>query len=184
MLFLIGGAPRVGKSTLANILLDKNRISYIDTDWLIHMLMYSAPQLGIKTYKNLSLQEFKNKANNFYPFLYQLVKHNQPVLDKYTIEGDAFLPHHVSELRKEFKVSCCFIGTSRLTPKILLENPSKNDWWIKKMNSEALEALCEWVMKTSSYLKKECAIYKVGYFDIAGDQKLELDKAYQFLLKE
>ena len=127
MLYLIGGVPQVGKSTLAKLILERKKIAHVDTDWIIHMLMFAAPQLGIKTFTKLNKHEFKNKAINFYPFLYQFVKHNQPVIEDYVIEGDSFLPEHVSKLQKEFHVKACFLGTSNLQPETLLGNPSTND---------------------------------------------------------
>ena len=182
MLYLIGGVPRVGKSTLANIILERNKIAYVDTDWIIHMLMYAAPQLGVKVYSNLNEHEFRNKAINFFPFLYQFVKYNQPVVEKYIVEGDSFLPEHVSKLQKDFHVSSCFLGLSNLQPETLLNNPSKNDWWIKKLSPQQLTDLCEWVQDISSIIEKDCRSYKIMYFDLAKHHRDQKEKAYQYLL--
>jgi cytidylate kinase len=48
MLYLIGRVPRVRKSTLANLILERNKISYVDTDWIVNMLMFAAPQQGVQ----------------------------------------------------------------------------------------------------------------------------------------
>lgn len=182
MLYLIGGIPRVGKSNLANLILERNKIAYIDTDWIIHMLMFAAPQLEVKVFTELNEDKFKNKAINFYPFLYQFVKYNQPVVENYLIEGDSFLPEHVLALQKEFQVKACFLGSSNLQPETLLNNPSKNDWWIKKLSQKQLSDLCEWVQDMSSFLEKECSLYKITYFDVAINYKEQIEKAYQYLL--
>lgn len=182
MLYLIGGVPRVGKSTLANLILERNKIAYIDTDWIVHMLMYASPKLGIKTFTEFNKDEFKNKTVNFYPFLYQFVKHNQPVVENYVIEGDSFLPEHVSALQKEFHTNACFLGSSDLQPKILLNNPCKNDWWIKKLSPKQLNDLCKWIMDMSGFLEKECGLYKITYFDISINYKEQIEKAYQYLM--
>lgn len=182
MLYLIGGVPRVGKSTLANLILERNKISYVDTDWIIHMFMFAAPQLGIKTFTEFNKDEFRSKAVNFYPFLYQFVKHNQPVVEKYVIEGDSFLPEHASLLQEEFHVKACFLGSSNLQPETLLNNPSKNDRWIKKLSPQQLSDLCKWVMDMSSFLEKECSRYKITYFDVVINYTEQIEKAYQYLL--
>ncbi|MDP3724396.1 MAG: hypothetical protein Q8R11_02055 [bacterium] len=184
MLYLIGGVPRVGKSTLAELILERKRIAYVDTDWIIRMFMYAAPQLGVKVYTELNEHEFRNKAINFYPFLYQFVKYNQPVVEKYVIEGDSFLPEHISALQEDFRVRACFLGTSNLQPEILLNNPSKNDWWIKKLSPQQLSDLCKWVMDMSSFLEKECRLYNITYFDLAKNHREQLEKAYQYLVSE
>lgn len=181
MLYLIGGVPRVGKSTLANLILERDKISYVDSDWIIHMLMHAAPQLGVKIYSELNEHEFRNKAVNFYPFLYQFIKYNQPVAENYVIEGDSFLPEHVSKLQKEFQVKSCFLGLSNLKPETLKNNPSKNDWWINKMNAEQLINLCQWIQDMSAILKKECELYKIEYFDLAENHKEQMEKAYLYL---
>ena len=152
------------------------------------MLMYAAPQLEVKAYSKFNKQEFINKAENFYPFLYQyikynqFVKHNYPVVERYTIEGDSFLPQHVSVLKKEFKIKACFLGSSNLPPEILLENPSKNDWWIKKLTSKQLRDLCEWIMEMSNFLKNECKTHKLAYFDLAKNHHKQIETAYRYLL--
>lgn len=184
MLYLIGGVPRIGKSTLANLILEREKIAYVDTDWIVHMLMYAAPALGIKAYSEFNEHEFKNKAVNFYPYLYQFIKHNQPVVEKYVIEGDVFLPQHISKLVQKFEVKACFLGTSELKPEILLNNPSKNDWWIKKLNTQELEDLCEWIMDMSKFLQKECDLYKITYFDLATNHREQIERAYRYLFNK
>lgn len=182
MVYLIGGAPRVGKSTLTKLMLERDKIGYVDADWIIFMLMHAAPQLGVAAFTDLNLAEFKNKAVNFYPFLHEFVKYNQPVIDKYIVEGDSFLPEHVISLQNEFQVRACFLGTSKLSPEILLDNPSSNNW-IKKLTHEQLIVLCNWVIETSEYLKKECAVNNIMYFDVANNYPGQLEKAYQYLIR-
>jgi hypothetical protein len=184
MLYLIGGAPRVGKSTLAELILKRNKIAYVDADWIVHMLMYAGPQLGVKVYTEFNEHEFRNKAINFYPFLYEFIKYNQPVAEKYVIEGDSFLPEHVSKLQKDYKVKACFLGLSQLQPETLLNNPSKNDWWIKKLSPQKLNSLCKWIIDMSKLLEKECRLYKITYFDLSGKYTEQIEKAYQHLLGE
>ncbi len=181
MLYLIGGVPRVGKSTLAKLILERDAIAYVDTDWIVHMLMFAAPQLNVKVFTEFNEHEFRNKAVNFYPFLCQFVKYNQPVVEKYVVEGDSFLPEHVSKLQKDFQVKACFLGLSNLQPEILLNNPSKNNW-IKKLNSQQVVDLCEWVVEMSTFLKKECDLYKIKYFDLAIKHSEQIEKAYRYLL--
>jgi 2-phosphoglycerate kinase len=182
MIYLIGGPPRVGKSTIANILLEKSNIAFIDTDWIVHMLMFASPNSGVATYKNLILDEFINKAEKFYPYLYQFIKYNQPVVNRYLIEGDVILPKYITQLNKEFETRSVFLGTSYLTSEILLNNPSSNDWWIKKMTNEDLEKLCRYVVEISEYLANECDKYKLNYIDVNKNYKLEINKAADILL--
>ena len=180
MLYLIGGVPRVGKSTLAQLILERNKIAYIDIDWIVHMLMFAAPQLGVKVCTDMNENECRNKAINLYPFLYQFITYNQPVVDNYVIEGDGFLPEQVSKLKKEFQVKACFLGTSDLQPEILLNNPSKNNW-IKRLSKQELSELCKGIVNVSKFVKNECSTYKIQYFDISNDYNGQIEKSYQYL---
>lgn len=181
MLYLIGGAPRVGKSTLAQLLLNKEGVAYIDIDWIISMLMFAAPHLGIKYAPEFSTQEFIQKAENFFPFLYQFIKYNQFVVDKYTIEGDSLLPTQVHQLQKEFSIKACFLGVSTLKLETLLQYPSKNNW-IKVLTKEDLSKLCDWSVSVSNFLQKECEPYEIPYFDLSKDYQKTFEKAYTYLI--
>ena len=180
MLYIIGGASRVGKSTLAQILLERDKVAYVDIDWIVSMLMHASPQLNIKYATEFSNSAFIEKANNFFPYLYQFIKYNQPVVDKYTIEGDSILPKQVHQLQKEFSIKACFLGVSTLKPETLYEYKSKNNW-IKVLTPEQIIALCNWSVSVSNYLQNECELYKIPYFDLSHDYHNALEKAYSSL---
>lgn len=59
MLYLIGGPPRMGKSTLARLVLTENKIPYVSTDGLTVMLK----PIGQPSFYSLE------KSNLFFPFL-------------------------------------------------------------------------------------------------------------------
>ena len=181
MLYLIGGASRVGKSTLANRILEKEKIAYLDMDWIVHMLMFSAPQLGISYASAFTLDAFIDKAEKFYPYLYQFVKYNQPVVDRYVVEGDSILPNHVSQLQKEFDVRACFLGASHISPEIFVKYKSKNNW-ITNLNNSQLHELCSWIMDISTYLESECARLHIRYFDVSKNYTDKVEQAYRHLL--
>lgn len=181
MMYFIGGVPRVGKSTLANMLLEKDTIAYIDTDWIISMLMFAAPKLGIKYAPEFNNKEFIKKAENFFPFLYQFVKYNQFVVNKYTIEGDSFLPAHIHKLQKDFSIRACFLGVSTLKSETLMQYTSKNNW-IKNLTREQLSKLCNCIISMSGFLQKECESYTLPYFDLSRDYQKTLEKAYTYLI--
>ena len=180
MIYFIGGVPRVGKSTLAQILLERDKVSYVDTDWIISMLMFAAPQLGIKYAPEFNNTEFIKKAENFFPYLYQFVKYNQFVVDKYTVEGDSFLPKHIAKLQGEFSLKACFLGVSILKPETLIQHTSKNNW-IKDLTKEQLNKLCEWILSMSTFYRNESEIYKLPYFDLSTNWQKTLEKAYVHL---
>ncbi|MBB4887207.1 hypothetical protein [Streptomyces netropsis] len=48
MIHLIGGHPRVGKSTLAQMVLERAGIPGCPTDTLVSMLQNAAPQRGVR----------------------------------------------------------------------------------------------------------------------------------------
>lgn len=176
MVYLIGGASRVGKSTLANLLLQRRRISFLSADALVHTLKNVAPELGVTG--NGPLPE---KAAKFYPYLKGFIKYNSFSIKDFIIEGDVILPYHSAELSQEFPVKSCFLGFSEIAIGALKENAGSNNW-IDNLTEGSLKALPEEIIKISKFIKTECEKYSLKYFDLSGKYKERLEEAYTFLL--
>lgn len=173
MLYLIGGTPRSGKSTLAKRLVERNNIAFLSTDFLIHMINETVPDIHF-------IEPYAEIPNKFYPYLKNLLKHVEDSVRDYTIEGDAFLPSHVFEWQKIYKMKACFLGFSKITLQEIKDNVGENDWLDDLSNTDR-ENLPDWIMKTSSALKEECQKYHIQYFDMAdGPYNQNLEKAYHY----
>ncbi|OGC58289.1 hypothetical protein A3A70_03300 [candidate division WWE3 bacterium RIFCSPLOWO2_01_FULL_42_11] len=177
MIYMIGGAPRVGKSTLARILLKRKRFPYIASDAIFHMLKEAAPQLGVTD--EVSHEE---RAEVFFPYLKRLVHHIQICENDYVIEGDCFLPKQAAALGQDHEVKSCFLGVSSMELETILQNRGHNSW-IDALSPEKLKELPNWIVDLSALFKGESQKYGVQYFDLSGDYSGVMEQAYEFLVK-
>lgn len=184
-MYLIGGAARTGKSTLAHMLLERKHIAYESVDSIYHMLMFAAPELKIKVKTDQDTNKIK-KAQTLYPFLKALIMMKHWEMGNYCIEGDGFLPEQVAKFLEEipkekgienFKLKCIFLGYSTADLKMILENQGHNDWLSYKSEKEQQETF-ERLLKMSEFLKEGCEKYGFTYIDMAGSYQENLEKAY------
>jgi hypothetical protein len=179
MIYLIGGVPRVGKSTLSQKILETKKISWVSLDLIRQMLFKAAPELKLQEGENW----WDTTPDKFYPFLKELVRDAMDSKVDHVFEGDTFFPKHIAELQKEFPVKACFLGTSHITLKTLKENPGIQNW-LDELPQEKLEAFPEWMMEKSKMFKEESERYNIPYFDTGVNHKEALEKAYHSLFIE
>lgn len=175
MIYLIGGVPRAGKSTLAKMLVEKNGISFVSIDMVFNMLADTMPELNL-------VEPYAERHHKFFPFFKNLVKHVQNSVKDYAIEGDIFSSLQVHELKKEYEIHACFLGFSKITLQDIKDHVGENDW-LNDLSDVDLQNLPAWIVETSRGLKEECEKYSLSYFDMAeGSYKRNLDRAYTCLL--
>lgn len=175
MFYLIGGAPRTGKSTLAQKLVERNAIPFVSTDVLLHMVSDTLPELSLtKPYEEI--------PEKFFPYIKNLFKHLDSSLKNYTVEGDLLLPSHISVLQKEYELRSCFLGFSSITLQELEQHVGENDW-IQELPASEKANLPKWIMAKSLQIKQECDRYNVPYVDMSSDSYEQcLERAYSFLV--
>lgn len=174
MIYLIGGAPRTGKSTLAKLLVKRDAIPFLSTDVILHMVSDTLPELRLtKPYADI--------PEKFGPFVANLVKHVQSSHADYAIEGDLLTPKYVSELQKIHDIRSCFLGFSTVTLSGIQEHVGENDW-LADLSDADRQSLPGQIMERSRSLQRECEQYGIRYVDMADgayDQNLEV--AYGWL---
>lgn len=175
MIYLIGGISRVGKSTLASMILERNKISAVSTDVIRNLLDFSPTKVGINDL------EISKKPEAFFPYFSQLVHILNNKYSNYVVEGDLFTPEQVALLQKEIDLKCVFIGTSNITLEDLKKIDSKLDW-VSKMPMEVQEKLPGKLVERSKTIETEAAKYGFQYFDISPDRNRALESAYNILL--
>ncbi|MEM7532256.1 MAG: hypothetical protein AAF639_08770 [Chloroflexota bacterium] len=114
MIYLIGGAPRVGKTTLTQRVAANLGIGWISTDLLMEQLRVMNVE-GIKTKWDADPTAITAAADWFYPCLERFVWGVQSLADSYVIEGVDFLPAHVGQLAAKYPVSAVFLGCTTMT---------------------------------------------------------------------
>jgi len=183
MLYILGGAPRCGKSIIARRFVSERNISYFSTDFLIESLEKGAPQLNIK------FGPFIPKAEKVWPILNYLMKGIVEWTESYLIEGDSLLPKYLSTFQKrnKNKVSCCFVGFTKISPEDKLSeirkySNQKDDWTNKRSDQQMLKAINS-MIEFSEFLETECTKYNIKYFDVSDNFQENLDEVFDFLTK-
>jgi 2-phosphoglycerate kinase len=154
MIYLIGGAPRVGKTTLAKMIMVRKQIPFLCTDLVRDAINEAFPNL------NITSSEWKERAKNFEPVFKSLIKNSKASFTDFVVEGDIFFPAQVDGL-KDKDVKCCYLGIG--------QNGEQKD-------------IPEWVISRSEELKEECSKYAIAYFDVSKDREAQLERAYSELI--
>ena len=175
MIYLIGGTPRVGKTTLARMIMERKHVPFVPADALTHALDQTYPQLGIRS------GEWADIPDKFFPFLKEFVRTSGWNLKDYTIEGDSFFPEHVKKLSEEFKIRSVFLGTSD-TNLELIKGPATHDDWVSELSEEKQKEMPAWFMSISEMFKKESEKYQIPYLDVALGREQILESAYKELV--
>jgi hypothetical protein len=175
MIYLIGGMPRVGKSTLAKMILERDGISWMPLDTIREMLNKTVPERSIMAGSDW----WPSHHKKFFPFLRELVRVSET---SFTYEGDSFLPHHAAQLASESGVRTCFLGVSHLDVTTMKDHPGLNDW-VQDLSEEELTKLPDWIVSQSLQYEAECKKLGVQYFDVSGSgRETAIEKAYAYLL--
>jgi len=182
MLYLLGGAPRTGKSVIARRLVAEKQIPYFCIDALTTVLQESLPNLGIK-----HGQPFVSKAENLWPILKSLLFHLAEEEPDYLVEGDALLPKRIPELEKKYKneIRVCFTGFTKISPQDKLKeirkfNDFKDDWTKTRSDERMLKAIKS-MIEFSQYLEKECKKFNIKYFEISDNFQKNLNIVFEYL---
>src|SRR5919106_5924703 len=103
MIYLIGGAPRAGKSILCQQISAKLKIGWISTDLIMELLRLKDEE-GIKKEWNASLEAITANAEWFFPYLERFIWGVSSLADNYVIEGVDFLPTQVAQLAQQYQI--------------------------------------------------------------------------------
>ena len=122
MIYLIGGAPRVGKSILAQRLASRLKIGWISTDILYDVLRFKSDDAG-KNEWNADPDAIAATAEWFFPYLQRFVWGVNSMAEHYVIEGVSILPAQAARLASEFPVRVVFLGCSNMSLERLDQYP-------------------------------------------------------------
>lgn len=181
MLYLIGGAPRAGKTILARRILAEHRIAYFPLDILVSGIAKALPQFGIKV-PDTAL----TRAAPMWPLMRAMALSAIETGADYVLEGDVILPSHVAELQREhpLAIRACFLGYASADPAIKMRAirryASPSDWTLTLDDARLLELVGE-LREFSIHLRGECARCGLAYFDEAGGFPRMLDEAIAHL---
>jgi hypothetical protein len=99
----------------------------------------------------------------------------------YLVEGDAFTPHHVDELKQKYELKAVFLTMSRISTTDILKF-AKFDNWASENIPMQLKELAASIVAASKVIEEECEHFGVPCFDMSDDYDANFEKAYKSLL--
>lgn len=161
MIYLVGGPPRVGKSTLALIALEEAGIPYCSTDMIVGMLEVAAPQLGVRHGFHAG------KAESMAGLLTHFVCCADIGNDVYLVEGDVITPSFVRLITPQVSaVRSVFLGNTGLTVEDLRLSPD----WLEASDASEYDHVRRQVVDRSRELRAQCDELGCTYIEMSGDR--------------
>jgi len=183
MIYLVGGASRAGKSTLARRLVQQQGIPYFPIDALMMAFANGYAAFGMDPNT-----PSETRGEQLWPILRALAVNlleEERTHPTYLLEGDELLPKYVAELSSAYpgQVRACFIGYTRAAPaeKLQQVRQAEPDWNTWCPDQDVL-AFLAYSVRFSRYLESECAAYGLPYFDGSDDFARATEEAGAYLL--
>ncbi|MCX6897047.1 MAG: hypothetical protein NTZ16_16485 [Verrucomicrobia bacterium] len=189
MIYLIGGAPRTGKSIVSNLLMRELSIPWLSIDALstvVHDLTSVAertekfPYKGFTSVDQLSESEIQQKvdwqiteANSLQICIDSLVHHQIGVNDNQILEGVHILPQHVRTLlddpatKDQIRAVFLICEDEAIQLAAMHQNTGHFDW-LAGASDETFKSVANFVVAYGQWLKSECDKYQIPYITRGG----------------
>jgi hypothetical protein len=164
-LYLVGGAPRVGKSSLAQRLLELDQIPFLPTDVLRTVLRRVLPELDAIDQDPVDASLL---AEVMYPHIEQAAEVCTEEADCFLIEGFDLAPSHVARLQAalgQAEIRGCFLGHGSFSVQDLVGYRGPKPQHRGTSQAELGEAAA-WIRRRSAQLRAECGAAGVPYVDV------------------
>lgn len=180
MIYLIGGAPRAGKSILAQQLAATLQIGWISTDLLADLLRVKNVD-GVKREWNARPEAITASAEFFFPYLECFVWGVNSLADGYVIEGVDFLPAQIVQLSTQYPVRAMFLGCSAMTLERLDQFPGRSRGYAT-LPEEMRRRIAQDVPGWSEFVRQEAERFGYPYIDMGNDFVTRLQEAAAILM--
>ena len=167
MIYLIGGAPRAGKSILCQQVSANVKAGWISTDLIAEVLRVKN-EAGVKTEWNATLEAIRRDAEWFYPYLERFVWGVSSMAENYMIEGVDFLPAQVAKLSSQYQIRSVFLGRSQMDLETLDQFPGRSPGY-SHLPQEMLHQIVRDVPLWSEFIRQEAEQFGYPYFDMVGN---------------
>jgi hypothetical protein len=179
MIFLIGGAPRAGKSILAERISFSLRVSWISTDLLVDLLRVNEVK-GVKSEWDATPDAIRSGAEWFFPSLERFIWGVNLMIEDYIIEGVDFLPAQVQQLSTRYPVRSVFLGRSWMTLQTFDRFPGRSQGYAR-LPEETRRRIVTDVPLWSDFIQHEAEQWSQPYCDMADDFARRLTEAEALL---
>ena len=177
MLYLIGGASRVGKGVLAERLLQEHRIPRFSLDYFTSAFR-ERPDLGIR-----HEDPTEGRAKALWPFVKPMLRNIAEEEPHYCVDGAVLLPDMVAEIMAEYpgEIRACFMGYPSISPERkraeIREHGNTINNWLREASDEEVLKLVRDMIISSQSLHADCERLGLSFFDISRDFDAVIDQA-------
>ncbi|MBT3342635.1 MAG: hypothetical protein HN712_08100 [Gemmatimonadetes bacterium] len=178
MIYLLGGAPRAGKTTAAHRFVDRTGVSCSSIDFLKMGLVRGMPDYGIDLYDDPAT------AVKLWPILRGMIHTYAEEEESILIEGYYLLPAYAAELHRDLadRIRSCFIGfcemdTMRKVRELREHAPGD---WSSGDDEDAVE-MAEHLKSVSREIRADCTRLGLRYFDNVESHDRTLDEVVAYL---
>lgn len=180
MIYLIGGPPRVGKTTLVNYVLQHHPMHAISTDAIRYMLRRSiahealdpalltgfdeeAPNTWDIRHPQIILEEQNAESKALWPALEQLINSYEEDGMDLLVEGVAILPAFSHGLKRASH--SVFLGNTSASHIEYIRSAAQQNAhdWMHGYTQDELENAAEFFGHMSGYIKSEAKNYGLSY---------------------
>src|SRR5437588_1579166 len=178
MIYLVGGAPRAGKSILGQRLCTTFEVGWVSTDLLMELLRV-ANAAGRKMEWNAAPEAITAAGEWFFPYLERFIWGVSSLTDHYVIEGVDFLPAQVAQLSTQYPIRTVFLGCSRLTLEGLTHYSGRSGYG--SLPEALRRQIVEDVPRWSAFIRQEADRFGYAYVDMVSDFSQRLTEAEMVL---
>lgn len=201
MFYLIGGAPRSGKTILTKKLSKELNVPWVSTDSLELIAMkYTSKKDFDKVFPKTVMRKKTEKSNDkmygefsveqiveaytqqgkgLWPGIMSFIESENGCGHDYILEGYHILPELVSELQKDFPITSVFLGKEDFNKTLsgMTKNPQVHDWTVSNTKDpKTLELIANMINTFSLKFKSEAERYDLTYISTDDDFEKKTSK--------
>lgn len=180
MIYMIGGAPRVGKTILAQRLAAQLGIGWISTDILEDQLRFKQVE-GMKSKWDASPAAITTAAEWFFPSLERFAwSISSMAREGYVIEGVNFLPGQLVQLSTRYPLRAVFLGCSQMNLDRFDRFPGHSIGYTF-LPEETRRQFAQDIPGWSEFIRQEAEKFGCPYVDMSDDFEARLGEAAALL---
>jgi 2-phosphoglycerate kinase len=174
MIYLVGGAPRAGKSILGQRIAAKLNIGWVSTDLLVELLKVYVE--GAPVEWNATPKAIAATAEWFYPCLERFVWRVSSMAESYVVEGVGFLPAQLAQLSSQYQIRSVFLGCSKMSLERFDRFPGLSRGYAS-LPEEMRRQFAQDVPLWSEFVRQEAKRFGYPYVDMIDDFSSRLSEA-------
>jgi hypothetical protein len=166
VIYLVGGAPRAGKSSLAQRLLAVDGIPWLPTDVIRTVVRRVVPEVDAIDQDPVDAAAL---GEVMYPHIEQAAEVCAEEADRFLIEGFELAPSYPMRMRAalgDTEIRACFLGHGSFSAGDLAGYRGPKPQSESGLSPGQLREAVSWIRQRSRQLAQECADLRVPYVDV------------------